>query len=368
MQKSTLNKKRQYGIEMEMNVPTQVQAITLRDGTTDTVRLNSHGRVAEYLNNNTSSFVEVHAEGYNHRTRPYWKIVSDSSLRTNTNEMSLELVSPPLKGNEGFRQLFEITTALNKVNAKINKSHGIHVHHDLNDWKQSAREASQTRSKRKLNLNANKVSNLLDIVARYEPILWAVQPKSRIGDNGNGGFNSWSFGNSSEAYNSYYRMTSGLMRLNNTADGRKNALTNIKNFLISQHARTLNSRRHCGLNFYSFWRYGTVEFRMAAGSTNYKKIKNWIVLTQAIVETADRKAEQGRKVFYSQTKPIHHTAIGKIMRSFKTMVGLTLTGPDTRAGIERDGHYAEASEWMTERVRQNGRNRRFGSRWALIQR
>ena len=41
-----------------------------------------------------------------------------------------------------------------------------------------------------------------------------------------------------------------------------------------------------GLNFESFWLRGTVEFRLAAGSTDYVKVSNWVVFTQMLLNKA----------------------------------------------------------------------------------
>ena len=350
---------RQFGVEMELNIPD-------REASLDGMEIRGHSTLASYLDANTIPSVEVVAEGYNHRTRSYWKIVSDSSLDSVRNEFSCEIVSPPLKGKEGLLQLKSICAALNEIGATINKSHGIHVHQDLTDWKTEVRSAELNSNTRKLNLCVKKVAFLLDIVARFEPMLWAIQPISRLGMRGNGGFNGWSFGNGSTKYTKYFQTTKTLSRVDGSKEAKKNAYKYIKDFLL--HVRSnIHGGRHIGLNFGSYWRYGTCEFRMAAGSANYTKIKNWIVITQAMVETANRRAHQGKQVWYKSTK-IDFNAIGKQMNAFKFVVGMSMSAVDTRMGVEADEHYREAAEFMTLRRRQcekdsTGRVRTFGQYW-----
>ena len=47
-----------------------------------------------------------------------------------------------------------------------------------------------------------------------------------------------------------------------------------------------DNHRYCKVNLKSFRRHGTIEFRHHSGSTDFEKISNWIILTQAIVERA----------------------------------------------------------------------------------
>lgn len=54
-----------------------------------------------------------------------WKLVRDVSC-------GLELVSPPLRGTEGFVQVQEACQALKAAGCQINSRCGIHVHHEAN--------------------------------------------------------------------------------------------------------------------------------------------------------------------------------------------------------------------------------------------
>lgn len=69
--------------------------------------------------------IEVVVEGYNHTTRPHWKLVTDSSLNGND---TFELVSPILVGETGLRELEKVCWVLDLCDVKVNESCGLHVH------------------------------------------------------------------------------------------------------------------------------------------------------------------------------------------------------------------------------------------------
>lgn len=71
--------------------------------------------------------IEVTVEGYNHTTRPHWKLVTDSSLNGND---TFELVSPILVGEAGLRELEKVCWVLDLCDVKVNESCGLHVHID----------------------------------------------------------------------------------------------------------------------------------------------------------------------------------------------------------------------------------------------
>ena len=87
--KGQFNLDRGFGVEIEFLRPTNV----------------SQQEIAETL---TEGGVETIVESYNHQTRPYWKIVTDSSVWTNSStgyKGDNEIVSPILYGTEGLGKL-----------------------------------------------------------------------------------------------------------------------------------------------------------------------------------------------------------------------------------------------------------------------
>ena len=73
-----------------------------------------------------ASGLEVRSEEYNHQDHATrFKIVSDGSL---TGANSQEVVSPVLNGKKGLESLRTLCTALASVDARVNRSCGLHVH------------------------------------------------------------------------------------------------------------------------------------------------------------------------------------------------------------------------------------------------
>lgn len=57
-----------------------------------------------------------------------WKAEHDSSIQTQSGYVDCEIISPPLKGVEGLRQVITVLRWLKSVGAKVNASCGVHVH------------------------------------------------------------------------------------------------------------------------------------------------------------------------------------------------------------------------------------------------
>ena len=176
-------------------------------------------------------------EGYNHTTRSHWKIITDASC-------GYELVSPPLKGEEGFRQLKIACEVLNEVGAKVNRYCGLHVHHDATDF------------------TVDTFKRVLALYTKYEDAIDQLLPPSRRGNS-----------------NSYckslllYDKVTALREI-----GRKTS--------VDALMRMYRYSRYFKINLQSYRRHGTIEFRHHSGTIEYEKIKNWIVLTQAIINRA----------------------------------------------------------------------------------
>ena len=179
--------------------------------------------------------INCQIEGYNHETRDHWKIVYDSSV----NHESLELVSPPLKGSMVFDELKKVAEALDEIGAKVDKSCGLHIHHDFND------------------AELDTFKNIYGIFARYEDAIDELVAPSRRGMN-----------------NRYCK--SPRINLRQLEQARS----------IMEITNEIYTNRFVKLNCQSYRRHGTIEFRNHQGTVEYEKIANWIVLTQMIVERA----------------------------------------------------------------------------------
>jgi hypothetical protein len=169
-------------------------------------------------------------EGYNHRLRDHWKIVSDASL---TMPNSFELVSPPLKGIESLQQVQIVSSVLKGQNAKVDKNCGIHVHHEAK-W-----------------FRDNHFQKLYTLYRRGERAIDSIVSPSRR--NG-----------------TYCRSLSGLP---STSDALPH----------------LRQSRYYKINFQSYTRHGTIEFRHHQGTIESKKIINWILFTQRMMSRSRNK-------------------------------------------------------------------------------
>ncbi len=179
--------------------------------------------------------IDCEIEGYNHRTRDHWKIVYDASVR----HESLELVSPPLKGAMLFNELHKVTEALEEVGAKVDKSCGLHIHHDFND------------------ATLDTFKNLYGIFARYEDAIDELVAPSRRG-----------------MHNRFCESPRINLQQLEQADS------------IREITDSIYSDRYIKLNAQSYRRHGTIEFRNHQGTVEYEKIANWIIFTQMMVERA----------------------------------------------------------------------------------
>ena len=188
----------------------------------------------ELVNALREAGISVEVEDYNHRTRRYWKIVTDASL-SGTN--AFELVSPILEGQAGLEELQTVCRVLKAKRAFINRSCGLHVHFDAE------------------HIGLPQTKNLLINYARYEAIIDSFMPASR-----RAGTNSYCMS-----------LTDRTSRID-TATSMQ-ALT----------SQALPSR-YFKVNLQSYLRHKTIEFRQHSGTIEFEKISNWVLFLHNLVE------------------------------------------------------------------------------------
>lgn len=191
--------------------------------------------------------IDCEYEGYNHNTRPHWKIVRDGSVTSrNTGEGSgLEMVSPILRGSEGLAELQKVMDTMARVGAKVNSSCGLHVHID---------QAGLTGAQRR---------NFFLTYATNNGIMDRLVSRSR---------RAW---NNSYCYS--YRSTV-------IADYAYCAETGDNSYPES------NPRYHT-INITCFGKYGTFEVRQHQGTLNARKAIAWVKLIQAMCDFAKNLGE-----------------------------------------------------------------------------
>lgn len=220
-----------FGVEIECILPRGVQYAQVQDA------LRAAG-------------VEATAEMYNHALRSHWKIVSDGSLHAR-NGYGCEVVSPPLRGEDGFAQLVKVCQVLVALRAKVNRSCGFHVH---------VGAASQ---------HVPFFRNLVKLYASSQAAIDTFLSPSRRGYQ-----------------NGYCRP----VEYNEAALDRATTVTEVAR-ASGQTAGGRDGSRYRKLNLQSFWQHGTVEFRHHQGTVEGAKAANWVrlVLRMCLAAMAGEK-------------------------------------------------------------------------------
>lgn len=203
-------------------------------------------RVANAIND---AGINCQVEGWNHVTRAHWKITTDSSLRHSSGYTG-ELVSPILKGQAGFEQLRKVVEVLNSIpELTVNRSCGLHIHLDATD------------------LSANECKTIFERYAEYETQIDLVMPRSRRGDA---------------------RWCAGLAR-------HKSSVKNSRDRSQLVYAMGNNAKFH-KVNLTNLTGRNSIEFRQHSGTTDFRKISNWLGFLMAFVE-------KSREVAGNVTRP-----------------------------------------------------------------
>jgi len=201
----------------------------------------SRDAVAHALNN---AGIEAAVEGYNHITRSHWKITTDASIGYHN---AGELVSPILQGHRGVAELKAALDALNSVEGVgVNVNCGLHIHLD-------ARE-----------MTAKQILKTYQRYGKYEEAINLVLPRSRRTES------RWC---QSIAGNPQRRASNATTKQRLArANGKfyKVNLTNVAN-------------------------RGSIEFRQHSGTTEFKKISNWLSFLMQFVETSIQLADQNNR-------------------------------------------------------------------------
>ena len=183
----------------------------------------SHATATEAL---AVAGIDVHLHGG-------WRLKYDSSVSGS----GLELVSPPLSGEEGLEQVRTAMRALRGARARVNNTCGLHIHHEIRD------------------LKARGIGRLVKSwTANQDLIDWLVQP-SRRGTN---------------SYCRHWNPVEVEQLSAVCARGDHNFYPRVS--------------RGRAINVLSYPRYGTVEVRQHGGTLDFQKFEAWLRLGQAIID------------------------------------------------------------------------------------
>ena len=176
--------------------------------------------------------IHIQSQGYNHAdTKEFYKIVSDCSIQGND---ANEIVSPILKGKQGENSLKAVCDSLNAIDAKVNRSTGLHVHFDAS------------------NISDSHFVNIFRNYAKIESLIDSFLPLSR--------------------------------RSNNTQVCRSFANKSFNNCETKEDVMHNLGSRYFKVNAESYLRHQTIEFRQHSGTTDYTKILNWINFLRKLIQ------------------------------------------------------------------------------------
>lgn len=184
--------------------------------------------------------------GYSKQTsRTQWLVTTDASVTTTGTGIGkgLEIVSPPLTIAQMEVQLKMVCEVLNELGAKIDKTCGIHVHHEIDD------------------LPLQGIKNIFSIYHKHIKTIEGILPSSRRGST-----------------NPRYCKPIEQYQVDRIQQ------VDSANFI-----KDILGTRYKTINFDGYISRGTCEFRQHAGSTDFDKIFNWILITQSIVASAKKK-------------------------------------------------------------------------------
>ena len=207
--------------------------------------------VSERVIAGTNRFVsaEIEISTVQNYKQPYWtdiaSVCSDIKGDGSVNDEGLEVCTMPAKGLAFLKIMRVLDKNFEKTKAFADKSCGIHVHVDVQNY-----EA----------LDFFKLGTLW---ARIYPEVQKLIP----GFRSHSGFCDW---------------PTSISILE-----KKFILNSSKLDCVNRVHATLSSHgRYTALNFLSYEKHGTVEFRCHEGTTNTKLIQNWAILCSTIVDFA----------------------------------------------------------------------------------
>lgn len=303
---------RKFGVEMEFHKRSRLENGSSRELTAQQVNAALRARCT----------MPVHGNGGTTQSQyggAAWEVKYDSTA-------GWEVVTPALTMGEDGRcaELEAGCGALGGLRPVIDASCGLHVHVDVSDF------------------SWQDLQNLTAMWARYEPFFYSLMPQSRHN-------------------NAFCQPIRGakwtdvsVQRRNEQRDGAAiaPALTARDEAAFRQAASAAGKYR--SLRLEHFWRTGRVEFRLAAGSVNYDKIRRWVTLLLSVV---------GRVKAAGRTFPRLNANINQPRPElgFSSVYVLAAVGLGPSRWQADSQTYREVLEFCNERRARFGHDRRPGA-------
>lgn len=202
----------------------------------------------------TAAGVNCSETSYDHITRSHWRIVTDGSLGNYT--QGIEVVSPILRGSDGFSQLEKVLRVMKTAGCKINRRCGFHVHVGVG-----------------ATVAPNTIKALVRSYSTFEPVIDTFLAPSRRG--------------SENSYCAPVRYPHSSMSAVTTVDQVVQAYGQTPGRLASR-----GMDRYRKLNLKPLSTYGTVEFRQHQGTVEIDRARNWTMLCLLMVRQAAREDAQ----------------------------------------------------------------------------
>ena len=246
---ATFNADRTFGVEIEVKTNLRGSDIVrLIDGALADLR--DGVRVYGTVDHTSMS-------DYGHTAPLGWKVISDGSLGSN-GRRGLEIVSPILSGAAGLAQLKAVCSILVAPAFTVDKECGLHVHHGIED------------------LTGQQIGLSFALYSSYQTTInYMVSPSRRQ-----------HFGYTKQL--PFEAVSPDDKFKNNTP---REATNKIRRNLGCYDPASRAGRCRCGARYHtmnplSILTQNTIEFRQHHGTTEYAKISNWVLFTQAIIESA----------------------------------------------------------------------------------
>lgn len=233
-EKEKMKTKRKFGVEIETTNINDREILSV---------FRSLRIPCDYQDEDRCNCGECAEDGSNSKQKT-WEIHIDGSIH-HSNGGGWEIVSPPLYGNKGIKQIDRVVKALRKAGASANSSCGLHVHVDAGD------------------LQSIDLANIVLRYSKFEDKIDNLMPKSRQKNN-----------------NTYCRSVKSIAQ--KISKRKINTLSSMEPFEFVD--KISGGDRYKKINIEAYIAHGTVEFRQHFGTVDEKNITNWIQFCVNFVE------------------------------------------------------------------------------------